>query len=832
VANYDVSLDFTPGDEAFESKTTVTFACDTPGSGTFIEFGGAAVHSAELNGRPVPARLEGGRLQLDELAPENSLTIRATGAYSHDGSGISRFDDPVDGRTYLHSQFAEHDTYRGFACFDQPDLKATFAFTVKAPQDWVVVSNTPGIQGAEGVWTFPKTSVMSTYITAVVAGEYHAVHEDHRGIPLGLYCRQSLVEYFDPDEIFEITRQGLDFFERRFGHRYPFGKYDQAYVPEFSGGAMENVACVVHNERMIFRSRPTDADRMQRAETTLHEMAHMWFGDLVSPKWWDDLWLNESFAEYMGYLGVAEATRFKTAWIDFATATKAAARAQDQLPTTHPIVADIPDVEAISLNLDAITYNKGASALQQLVVWVGEDAFFKGIEAYFTEHAFGNAELGDFLAVLERSSGRDLHAWAHAWLETAGVNTIEASLDLQGGVIRSATLKQSAPPEHLTLRPHRLRIGLFDLDGGRLKRRRALELDIPGAAPGRLAEGEATPIPGLAGERAPDLVLPNDGDLTYCKIRLDGRSLETLKRHLRAIDEPLARALAWGALWDMARDAELRARDYIAISLDNIEVETDASTLESLIGRTEVAAERFSDPRGRAAARALVARASRRHIEDSPAGGDVQLLWTSAFIRAAREPEDVRWVRGLLDGTTGLKGLVIDFQVRWSAVIALAAIGVPDEGLIARELERDPTDDGRRQAAAALAARPLMAAKQQAWDVVMHDSVTNLRTRRAMSEGFHQVDQQDLLSAFVQPFFDSLLPLWESHNAEEATLIALLMYPRAVITQQVADATEAALAQDLPAPLRRTLLESQDAIKRALRAQAFDSAGTDSPHGA
>jgi aminopeptidase N len=817
-----VSFDFTGGDEAFESNTTVTFECRKPGGSTFIEFGGPAVHLAELNGRKLPAPVQGGRLALDGLAAKNSVTIRAAGSYSRTGTGISRFRDPVDGRIYLHSQFAEHDTYLGYACFDQPDLKATFTFTVKAPESWVVVSNTPGMRGADGVWIFPTTSVMSTYITAVVAGEYHAVRKDHRGIPLGLYCRQSLAEYLDPDEIFEITRQGLDFFERRFGYRYPFGKYDQLFVPEFSGGAMENVACVTHNERMVYRSKVTEADRMQRAETILHEMAHMWFGDLVTMRWWDDLWLNESFAEYMGYLGVAEATRFDGAWTEFAVATKAGARAQDQLPTTHPIVADIADVEAVSLNLDAITYNKGASALQQLVVWVGEDAFFKGINEYFIAHAFDNTELPDFLAALKKSSGRALHAWAHAWLETAGVNTVEAALDVEDGVIRSATLKQSAPADHPTLRPHRLRVGLFDLDGERLRRRRSVELDIQGAA---------TPIPELAGERAPDLVLANDADLTYCKIRLDGRSLDTLKRHLRSIDDPLARALAWGALWDMARDAELHARDYIALSLDNIEVETDASTLESLLGRTELAAERYCDPRKRGTARLLVARASRRHVETSPAGGDVQLLWARTFIRAAREPEDVDWIRGLLDGTTGPPGLAVDFQVRWAAVNALATVGVAGEELIARELERDPTDQGRKQAAAARAALPLVAAKQAAWEAVMHDPTPSLATKRAISDGFHRVDQQDLLSAFVQPFFDSLLPLWESHNAEEAILIARLMYPRAVITQAAVDATDAALANDLPAPLRRTLLESQDGIKRALRAQAFDSAGTDSPHG-
>ncbi|MDQ2943502.1 MAG: aminopeptidase N, partial [Candidatus Dormibacteraeota bacterium] len=660
-------LDFTNGDETFESECTVTFLCRTPGSGTFIEFGGPSVHHAEFNGKLLPTRLEGGRLRLDHLASQNSLTIRGTGSYSHDGSGINWFRDPVDGRTYLHSQFAEHNTYRGYACFDQPDLKATFAFTVKAPDGWVVVSNSPGTQGAGGEWIFPATKLMPTYITAIVAGEYHSVHQDHRGIPLGLYCRQSLKKYLDSDEIFEITRRGFDFFEHRFGHGYPFGKYDQLYVPEFASGAMENAGCVTHNERMIFRSKVTDSQRMSRAETTLHEMAHMWFGDLVTMKWWDDLWLNESFAEYMGYLGVAEVTRFDSAWREFADYTKAEARRQDQLPTTHPIVADIPDVDSVALNLDRITYNKGAAALKQLVTWVGEDKFFNGVAEYFKAHAFGNTELGDFLAALEKASGRDLKSWSKAWLETAGVNTLAAALDVDGGAIESAAVRQTAPAEHPTLRPHRLRVGLFDLVDGQLKRRRTIELDV---------EGSLTPIPQLAGERIPDFVLVNDDDLTYCKIAIDHRSLETLKGHLRHIEDPLARSLAWGALWDMARDAELGAGDYIALSLKNIEVETDASTLESLIGRTQSAAERYSEPTRRPAARAKLARAARDYFNRAQPGSDPQLLWAHAFIAAAREPADVEWVRGLLDGSTMARGLTVDFNLRWKAVDALATIGV------------------------------------------------------------------------------------------------------------------------------------------------------------
>ena len=367
---------------------------------------------------------DGGRIQLTDLQEQNVLTVSATAKYMRDGTGLHRFHDPLDGRTYLHTHFESNDAHRVFACFDQPDIKGTYTFTVNAPQEWVVTSNTNGAKDGGGLWRFPTTKVISTYLAALVAGEYHSIHQTHRDIELGLYCRQSLAQYLDPDEIFEITRRGFDYFEQRFGHPYAFGKYDQLFVPEFASGAMENAGCVTHNERMVFRSKVTDANRMGRAETILHEMAHMWFGDLVTMKWWDDLWLNESFAEYMGYLGVVEATRFKTAWIEFADATKAAARSQDQLPTTHPIVADIPDVESVALNLDRITYNKGAAALRQLVAWVGEDAFFKGVEDYFKAHAFGNTELKDFLAALEHASGRDLEAWSRAWLQTAGVKAV------------------------------------------------------------------------------------------------------------------------------------------------------------------------------------------------------------------------------------------------------------------------------------------------------------------------------------------------------------------------------------------------------------------------
>ncbi len=806
-------MDLTTGDQTFATDTTLTFKCRRPGAGTFIEFIGPAISRAELNGEVLAANaFDGGRLQLEGLAADNILSVSATASYMRDGTGLHRFQDPVDERVYLHSQFASYDAHRAFICFDQPDLKATYAFQVKAPADWVVVSNTPGTRADGATWTFPTTKVMSTYLAAIVAGHYHSVHDDHRGIPLGIYCRQSLAEYLDPDEIFELTRQGLDYFEQRFRYPYMFGKYDQLFVPEFSAGAMENSGCVTFAEAYVFRSRVTEAARMRRSETLLHEMAHMWFGDLVTMRWWDDLWLNETFATYMGNLANFEATRFKNAWTSFALGYKASAKAQDQLPTTHPIVADIPDIESVLLNFDNITYEKGGAALKQLVAWLGEDAFFQGVEAYFKRHEYGNTELKDFLAALEEASGRDMKSWSRLWLEQAGVNTIGAELEIQDGHITAATLVQEAPVLHPTLRPHRLRIGLFDVVGTVLKRRRAVELDIDGAA---------TAIPQLQGERVPDLLLVNDDDLTYTKVKLDQRSLKTLRDHLRGLDDELARALAWGDLWDMVRDARLRARDYVDISLANIDVETDAAIVGSLVGRVVSSIDTYGEPGNRAPIGAILARAAKERLARVPAASDLQLLWTNALIGAALSTGDVAWVRGLLDGSTKLNGLNVDFAVRWSAVNALATIGAAGAELIAAELQRDPTDQGRRAAAAARAARPVPEAKAEAWAAVTGEGLS-LAMRRAIARGFHRADQEALLSAYVQPYFDSLLPIWSSQVIEEALGFVETMYPKMVVTQALVDLTDTWLARDLPGPIRRSLLESQDEIKRALRARAFD----------
>jgi aminopeptidase N len=570
---------------------------------------------------------------------------------------------------------------------------------------------------------------------------------------------------------------------------------------------------VTFAESYLFRSRVTEGARMRRCETLLHEMSHMWFGDLVTMRWWDGLWLNETFATYMGNLGNAKATRFKNTWTSFAVGYKAEAKAQDQLPTTHPIVADIPDVESVLLNFDAITYEKGGAVLKQLVAWVGEAEFFRGVEAYFRRHEYGNTELADFLAALEAASGRDLKSWSQAWLEHAGVNTISAKLGTDGDKIKTATLVQTAPAQHPTLRPHRLRIGLFDIEGKFLVRRRSVELDVDGAS---------TPVPQLGGELIPDLLLVNDDDLAYTKVTLDERSLTTIRTHLGGLDDAVARAILWETLWDMVRDAQLRVVDYVEISLANMDVETDAAIAASLIGRMTGAIERYGDRLKRPALRAVVTQRAKDRLSTAVPASDLQLLWATAFISSAREADDVARVRGLLDGTTKVDGLSVDFAVRWNAVSALAAVGAADDKLIAAELERDPTDQGRRAAAAARAARPLAAAKAEAWTAVTGESLS-LAMKRAIANGFHRADQEDLLGVYVHPFFEALLPIWQRMEIEEALGFVKSMYPNMVVTQEAVDVADAWLTKELPGPVRRSLLESQDGVKRALRGRAFNA---------
>src|SRR5689334_3687896 len=514
VDSYDVRLDLTKGEAVFGSTTTIRFS-GTEGETTFLDLVAPTVRSVTLNGRELdPAVVfADSRIALEGLAAQNEVVVVADCAYTNTGEGLHRFVDPVDGEVYLYTQFEVPDSRRMFAVFEQPDLKATFRFRVTAPSHWDVVSNSPtpepvpapaGDNGsARSVWDFAPTPRLSSYVTALIAGPYQSVRSDvtssdGRVVPLGVFARKSLMQYLDADNIFELTRQGFEFFEAQFGCPYPFEKYDQLFVPEFNAGAMENAGAVTILEGYVFRSKVTGAQIERRAITVLHELAHMWFGDLVTMRWWNDLWLNESFAEYMSHLAAVEATSFTSAWTTFASVEKSWAYRQDQLPTTHPIFAEIKDLQDVEVNFDGITYAKGASVLRQLVAWVGPEQFMAGVREYFAKHSWHNTELQDLLVELEKASGRDLDQWGRLWLETAGVNSLKPELSVDAdGTITSFAILQSAVAEQPTIRPHRLAVGFYDLTGdGTLERVHREELDV---------DGERTEVPELAGLKRPDL---------------------------------------------------------------------------------------------------------------------------------------------------------------------------------------------------------------------------------------------------------------------------------------------------------------------------------------
>jgi aminopeptidase N len=823
--SYTVALDLTTGDETFLSDTTIRFQANLHGISTFIDLDAAGVREATLNGRVIPVESYDkarSRIPLRGLSANNELRIVADCSYQHTGVGLHRFADPTDGKVYLHTQFEPYDAHRVFACFDQPDIKGTFTLTVTAPEEWTVISNSPTTQEG-GVWAFSPTPAISTYLAAVVAGPYHVVRDAHgsvggepgRTVDLAIYCRESLAQYLDADELFSLTKQGLDFFEAEFDYPYPFAKYDQLFVPEFNFGAMENPGCVTFNEYMVFRSRQTESAHEGRANTLLHEMAHMWFGDLVTMKWWDDLWLNESFATYMATHALAQATRFSDSWVRFAAGTKAGAMAQDQLPTTHPISADIVDTDAVRLHFDGITYLKGASVLKQLVAWVGHDAFVEGLRGYFARHEWGNAELADFLSALEQTSGRKLTPWSEEWLETAGVNTLRASFTGDGAYDTFA-ISQEGQPGNDTLRSHRAAIGLYRLGDGKLVRDQRIELDVV---------GERTEVPQLAGVAVPDLLLLNDDDLAYTKVRLDERSLSTLAEHLSAVADPLARNLCWAATWDMVRDAELPTRRYVDLVLAHAPAEPDDSTLARLLGQAASAVDVYGHPANRSAARAELAAAARTGLSGAEPGTDRQLVWARHFLAVADAPEDLTYARALLDGTEAVPGLAVDTDLRWQIVMALASVGADDEGaLIEVELERDPTDIGRRRAASARASRPTREAKGQAWATLLDEENLPLATLRAVAGGFHQTGQDELLEPYVDPYFANLGRFWTERTRDEALSLARGLFPGTLIGPRVVEAAEAALAdENLPGPFRRILLESKDGLERAIRARAADA---------
>jgi len=831
VSSYEVELDLTVGSESFGSSSVIRFTAE-PGSATFADLvTEGPIHEITLNGRPLdPATVfADSRIALDGLEPENVLRVRADCQYSHTGEGLHRMVDPVDGGVFLYTQFEVPDARRVFASFEQPDLKATFRFTVTAPSDWELFSNspTPTPEAAgEGtsVWRFEPTQPISTYITALVAGDYGVARKDYTSangtvIPMAVAARRSLMQYLDADEIFDVTFKGFDYFEAKFDHPYPFAKYDQLFVPEYNAGAMENAGCVTFRESYVFRSKVTDASYERRAETILHELAHMWFGDLVTMEWWNDLWLNESFATYASVRCQADATRWSHAWTTFANAEKTWAYAQDQLPSTHPIVAQIPDLEAVYVNFDGITYAKGASVLKQLVAYVGDDAFFQGLRTYFQRHAWGNTRLSDLLGALEEASGRDLAAWSKAWLETAGPNTLRPDFTLaEDGTYSSFAVLQEAPADYPTLRPHRIAVGLYEKNGAGLGRVRRLELDV---------DGPRTEVPELVGVKQPDVVVLNDDDLSYAKIRFDERSIATLVESIGEFTESLPRALAWVATWDMMRNGELAASAYVEQVLSGAAKETEIGVLQSLQLQIKSAIELYSAPAHRGALAERWARFAHAQLLMAEPGSDIQLAWVRALGSSALEDVHLDLLSGLLDGTETLEGLKVDTDLRWILLQRLAAFGRADETAIDAELAQDPTAAGQRHALACRAAVPTAEAKEKAWASMVDDDKLTNEELLAVIGGFKQNEQRELLEPFVAKYFDVVTRLWAERTPHMAQMLVSGLYPLLAVEQSVVDAVDAVLAETdeklVPPALRRLLLEDRDGTQRLLRGQAVDA---------
>jgi aminopeptidase N len=829
VESYHIDLDLTADDTRFRSITTIRFRA-TPGTATFVEVKPVQLTSVRLNDTTIdPATLADERVPLAGLRAENTLTVEAEMAYSNTGEGLHRFVDPADGETYLYAMSFLDNAPRIFASFDQPDLKAPVTLTVTAPEHWLVAANgAPASTPTAGRWEFVPTAPLATYFVSLIAGPYHTRYDEHDGIPLGIFCRRSVAEHLDrdADEIFTVTRQCLDRFHELFDVRYPFGKYDQAFVPEFNASAMENPGLVTLRDDYVFRSAVTDSERERRATTIAHEMAHMWFGDLVTMRWWDDLWLNESFAEYLGTRVTAEATRFDRAWTTFGLRRKGWGYAADQRPSTHPVAPpEIADAAQGLLNFDGISYAKGASVLRQLVAWLGDEAFLAGLNAHFAAHRYGNATLADLLAAMTTASGRDLTGWAELWLRRAQVNTLRAEVSLaDDGTYTEVAVVQTTPPSHPVLRPHRIGVGRYDLndqgDGGRpvasLRDRFEVDLD-PALDNGR------TVLTQLAGQPAAAVLLLNDGDLTFAKVRLDDASAAAVPQVLPGLADPLARAVLWTATIDAVTDGERPVADLVALILAALPGETEVIVVEDVLKLARTLIDRYLDPERRLAALGYVTQAGDRLLGTAPAGGSVQLAAARGLIGASLDP--TRLI-GWLAGEDVPAGLAIDTDLRWALVGRLVVLGAAGESEIAAELAADRSAAGEERAARCRAALPDPVAKERAWQIIMTDTTLSNRLVEANAAGFWQPEQEELTESYVERYFAEIPATAGRRTAWTADQVAKLAFPHYAVAERTRELAAALLARDDLAPgLRRVVTDADDDLRRAWAARSAGTVG-------
>ena len=808
VHRYTIDLDLTADGDTFESRAAIAFTARADGS-TFVELKPAELRSVTLDGQPLdPADLDENRLPLHLSAGEHELRIDATMRYSRTGEGMHRFTDPADGETYLYSQLFMDDAQRVFAAFDQPDLKAVFELTVAAPEGWSVLANGITEHLGQGRWRAASTPLISTYLVAVAAGPWHSITTEHQGLPFGIHCRRSLAPYLDADadEIIEFTRQCFDRYQEKFAEPYAFDSYDQAFVPEFNAGAMENPGLVTFRDEFVFRSAVTDTERQTRAMVVAHEMAHMWFGDLVTLRWWDDIWLNESFAEYMGFQTLTEATRFTDTWTDFAVARKSWGYDADQRPSTHPIAPAphaVPDTASALSNFDGISYAKGASALRQLVAWLGEASFLAGINAHFTRHRFGNATLADFIDSLAGSTERDVHAWADVWLRTTGADTLTPLAQPGADGAYSLLVDRAGS------RPHRIAVGLYDQeidgDSSNLVLRERLDVDIP----------QTAPLP--VGKR-PALLLLNDGDLSYAKVRFDTQSFSAVGAGLSSLPSALSRAVVWNALRDVVRDGELAPTAYLDIARAHLPHESDLAIVQSVLGfAANQIADRYLPAERRPVALATLSALCGEliHRTDDGSNPGLRLIAVRHFIRVAAKPDTITaW---LTDGTVPL-GPELDPELRWRLLLRLAVLGATDEAAIAAELDRDPSAAGREGAARCRAALPVAEAKERAWeDLFTRDDLSNYLFN-AIAQGFWQPEQADLVRQYVPRYFRDVVAIAARRGPAIADAAGSWGFPSHAVDPETLRLGEECLRDAAPTPiLRRKLIDQLDDLARALR---------------
>ena len=832
VEHYNVVLDLSEvrTSPTFGSTTTVTFTA-AAGASTWIDLVADSVSAITLNGQPVPVfAFAEDKVALHGLQAQNTLVVDARCKYTRDGTGLHRFVDPVDNEAYLYSQFEVPDARQVFANFEQPDLKAEFSFTVTAPNHWEVVSN--GAQASrqsagEGLdrWTFARTKRMSTYITAIVAGPYHHVHDEYAGsfgtYPLGLYCRKSLAEFLDHEELFKITKQGFAFFEEQFQFGYPFGKYDQLFCPEYNAGAMENAGAVTFLEDYVFRSRVTRLQYEARANTILHEMAHMWFGDLVTMRWWEDLWLNESFAEWAAYWSMARCTEFTDAWTEFLGLRKEWGYRQDQQPTTHPIAAEMVDLESVRPNFDGISYAKGASVLKQLVAYIGEEHFVAGVRTYLQKHQYANAELSDLLAELTAASGIDLKDWMNLWIQTPGVNTLRLEVETDSDGIYTKALMHQEPakePAGLepTLRSHRIQLGFYSFIDGALECTDRQWVTIDGAI---------TDLSDILVDRPrPEVLLINEGDHTFAKIRLDRHSMDNAITNYGAFTSSLTRMMVWMSAWDMTRDGELPTNDWLRLVRAAVDSEPEVAVISILLRYAKLAADMYANPARRGGYYRQMADCYYGAAQNAEPGSDLQLAYVRGLLAFAVDPAHLEWIESLLTGEGSLTGLKVDVDLRWGLLSRLTTTGFWPADKIDEELARDNTAFGQQSAAAARAAVPTVEAKAAAWKLLTEEADVANAIYQSTAMGFRQAEQLQLLEPYAARYFVDVEGVFKRNDIHVAENFGILGFPSLFVedaTVQMADQFLASHDGGNVAMLR-FIKEGRANTIRAIRARQAD----------